>query len=315
MLTPEESIARLFAGLFAVLTIASLVGAWLAARSGPAGPSDSISNLNARIKAWWVMILVMVPVFWLGEIAVLALFAVISLQCLREYFSLVSTRRADHRSLLVVFYVLLPLQYLAVGLHRELAYLTLILVAGFLLLPFIGALAGECAGFLGRAAIIQWGLLLCVYCLSFVPALLDLNIPGYQGRNILLVGFVLLTVQSGDVLQYIWGKLFGKRRPFPAISPGKTLAGLLGGVGSASLLGAALWWITPFSPVQAAAMALLVNLAGVGGGLVLSAIKREHGVKDWGNLIGGHGGMLDRVDSLIFAAPIFYVIVRLVWAQ
>jgi phosphatidate cytidylyltransferase len=155
--------------------------------------------------------------------------------------------------------------------------------------------------------------MIAVFCVSHVPALLTLDIPGYEGRNLLLIAFLVLVVQSSDVLQYVWGKLLGKRKIAPRLSPSKTWEGFLGGVGSATLIGALLWWITPFTPLEAAAMALVINLMGFFGGLVMSAIKRDRGVKDWGQLIEGHGGMLDRLDSVIFAAPIFFHLTRYSW--
>jgi phosphatidate cytidylyltransferase len=129
----------------------------------------------------------------------------------------------------------------------------------------------------------------------------------------MLIAFLVIVVQGSDVLQYIWGKLLGKHKVAPVLSPSKTWEGLIGGVASATLLGMALHGITPFSPWQAAGMAFLICVMGFFGGLVMSAIKRDRGVKDWGHMIEGHGGMLDRVDSVIFAAPIFFHAVRYVW--
>jgi phosphatidate cytidylyltransferase len=156
--------------------------------------------------------------------------------------------------------------------------------------------------------------MICVYCISHVPALLMLDIPGYAGRNAFLLVFLILVVQSSDVLQYVWGKLLGGIQVAPQVSPSKTLEGLAGGVASATLLGASLWWITPFSFLQAAAVSLMIALAGFLGGLVMSAIKRDRGVKDWGTMIEGHGGMLDRLDSVCFSAPIFFHVVRYWWS-
>jgi len=187
-------------------------------------------------------------------------------------------------------------------------------VYAFLFLPIIAAVRGDTARFLERVAAVQWGLMICVFCLSHVPALVTLTIPGYEGRNLLLIAFLLVVVQASDVLQYVWGKLLGRRKVAPRLSPSKTLEGLVGGAGSATLIGAALWWITPFTPAEAAAMAALVTLMGFFGGLVMSAIKRDRGVKDWGSLIEGHGGVLDRLDSVVFAAPIFFHVTRYAWA-
>ena len=168
---------------------------------------------------------------------------------------------------------------------------------------------------MSRVAEIQWGLMITVFSLSHVPALLTLQIAGFDGRNLLLIAFLILVVQSSDVLQYVWGKLLGRRRIAPDLSPSKTVEGFIGGVLSASLLGALMWWLTPFTPLQAGAMSLAITLMGFFGGLVMSAIKRDRGVKDWGWLIEGHGGVLDRLDSVIFAAPVFFHITRYWWAS
>jgi len=167
-------------------------------------------------------------------------------------------------------------------------------------------MAPETQDFLPRTARIQWALMLTVYCISHAPALLILKIPGYEGRNFLLLFFLITVVQLSDVLQYVFGKLFGRHPVAPRVSPSKTWEGLIGGALSATAIGAGLWWITPFTPVQAAALALAIVLAGFCGGLVLSAVKRSLGAKDWGTMIEGHGGALDRMDSVSFAAPVFF---------
>jgi phosphatidate cytidylyltransferase len=133
---------------------------------------------------------------------------------------------------------------------------------------------------------------------------------GDPNGGVKLLLFLIIVVQSSDVLQYIWGKLFGKHHIAPSVSPNKTWEGLIGGIASATLLGTALWWLTPFAPWQAAVMSLAITLMGFAGGLTMSAIKRDRGVKDIGALIAGHGGILDRIDSLCFAAPVFFHLTR-----
>jgi phosphatidate cytidylyltransferase len=232
---------------------------------------------------------------------------------LREFVSLTYTRRGDHHALQWSFFFFLPLQYYLITIDWYGLFSILIPVYAFLLLPICASLGSDTTRFLERAAKVQWGLMICVYCLSHVPALLTLDIVGYAGRNTLLIVFLILTVQSSDVFQYVWGKLLGKRKISATISPSKTLEGLVGGVLSSTAVGAALWWMTPFLPWQAALIALTINIMGFFGGFVLSAIKRDRGVKDWGAMIEGHGGMLDRVDSISFSAPIFFHIVRYWW--
>ena len=152
-----------------------------------------------------------------------------------------------------------------------------------------------------------------MFCLSHVPALMSLNIPGYENRNLLLIAFLVIVVQGSDVLQYVWGKLLGKHKVAPSLSPSKTWEGLIGGVASATALGALIHGLTPFTPAEAAGVAFLICLMGFFGGLVMSAIKRDRGVKDWGHMIEGHGGVLDRLDSVVFAAPVFFHVVRYWW--
>lgn len=307
-LTYQRETLMLFGGIGGVLLLASLIGAALRWRAGPG--HAVVDNLNARIRAWWVMVLLIGFAFLCGAGGVILLFALISFFALREYLTLTDTRRGDHWALAISFFVALPMQYLLIGRDWYGLFSILIPVYGFLLLPIIAAFGSDTTNFLKRAAQTQWGLMICVYCISHVPALLTLDIPGYADRQLLLVTFLILVVQSSDVLQYVWGKLCGRHKVAPSLSPSKTWEGLIGGTLSATALGASLWWITPFSPCQAAGMALLICAMGFLGGLVMSAIKRDRGVKDWGALIEGHGGMLDRLDSVCFAAPVFFHLTR-----
>ncbi len=310
----HDTLTTLFGAIFAVLAVASLIGGVLKFRLPAGAPSGVVDNLNARIKAWWFMIGLLALALWFGKPGVVILFAFISFQSLREYISITYTRRGDHRALLWCFFFFLPLQYYLIATDWYGMYSILIPVYAFLLLPISASLGSDTTRFLERTAKVQWGLMICVYCLSHVPALLTLDIAGYAGLNPLLIVFLILVAQSSDVLQYVWGKLFGKHKVSPTISPSKTVEGLVGGVLSSTAVGAALWWITPFTPWQAALIALTVNILGFFGGFVLSAIKRDRGIKDWGWMIEGHGGMLDRVDSISFSAPVFFHIVRYWWA-
>jgi len=311
-MTASQQTWLLFGGVFAMLTFASAVGWLLQLRSAGRGHPQhpGIANLNARIKAWWVIVGLIGFAFLFGRVGVIVLFGLVSFFALREFITLTPTRRGDHVALAVSFFLVLPEQYVLVAMGWYGMFSIFIPVYVFLLLPIIAALSSETTHFLERGAKIQWGLMICVYCISHVPALLMLDIPGYEGRNALLICFLILVVQMSDVLQYVWGKLFGKRKVAPELSPSKTVEGFVGGVASASLLGAAMWWITPFDVWQAGAMALAIAFMGFLGGLVMSAIKRDRGVKDWGAMIEGHGGMLDRLDSVCFAAPIFFHLTR-----
>jgi phosphatidate cytidylyltransferase len=312
-MTSQQQTLAIFAGIGAVLVAASAVGFVLKLRAVPGRPHDTLDNLNARIRAWWVMVLTIGVAFLFGKTGVILLFLFVSFFALREFMSLTYTRRGDHDALATSFFIVLPVQYALIWFSWYGFYSIFIPVYAFLVLPILSALSGDTMRFLERASKVQWGLMVCVFCISHVPALLTLQIPGFEGRNALLIVFLVLVVQSSDVLQYVWGKLFGRRRIAPDVSPSKTLEGLVGGVASATALGGALWWITPFEPWQATLIALAINVMGFLGGLVMSAIKRDRGVKDWGDMIEGHGGMLDRLDSVVFAAPVYFHIIRYWW--
>ena len=301
---------QLFGGLFITLIIASSIGYGLKFKVGFSTPHAVIDNLNARINAWWVMILIIFAAAALGFYGVIGLFFVISFMALREFLSLLYIRRGDHLALAACFYVILPIQYILVAIDWFSMFTIFIPVYGFLFLPILSALLGDTAHFLDRSTKVQWALMISVFCISHIPAILTLDIEGFEDKKLLLMIFLILVVQSSDVLQYVWGKLFGKHKIAPKLSPSKTVEGFVGGVVSASVLGGLLYWLTPFNPVQAVLMSLLICLMGFLGGLVMSAMKRSMGVKDWGNMISGHGGMLDRMDSLCFAAPIFFHVVR-----
>jgi len=305
---------QLFGGLIITLIIASSIGYGLKFKVGFSTPHAVIDNLNARINAWWIMILIIFAAAALGFYGVIGLFFVISFMALREFLSLLYIRRGDHLALAACFYVILPLQYFLVAIDWFSMFTIFIPVYGFLFLPILSALLGDTAHFLDRSTKVQWALMISVFCISHIPAILTLDIEGFEDKKLLLMIFLILVVQSSDVLQYVWGKLFGKHKIAPKLSPSKTVEGFVGGVISASVLGGLLYWLTPFNPIQAVLMSLLICLMGFLGGLVMSAMKRSMGVKDWGNMISGHGGMLDRMDSLCFAAPIFFHVVRYYWA-
>ncbi|CAN1533131.1 COG4589 Predicted CDP-diglyceride synthetase/phosphatidate cytidylyltransferase [Paracoccaceae bacterium] len=304
----------LLAGVGAILVLASIIGEILRQRLSPTGDNPVIENLNARITSWWVMVIMLGLAFIAGKPGVILLFALCSFAALREFLTLTTHNRADHWSLLACFFLILPLQYYFLLIDWYGLYSIFVPVYAFLLLPVASALRGSTTDFLIRVSETQWALMICVYCASHVPALLYLQIPGFEGRNVILIAYLIFVVQLSDVMQYVWGKLIGRTKVAPNLSPSKTWEGLFGGALTASAVGTALWWMTPFSPLEAAAMCLLITTMGFFGGLVMSAIKRDRGVKDWGHLIAGHGGFIDRLDSVIFAAPIFFHVTRYFWS-
>lgn len=292
-----------------VLVFASVVGWALKARLSPGRPHAVIDNLNVRIAAWWLMALVFGAAM-AGEVAGAALlFAALSAQALREF---VAPDRCMRRDRLAVFWLAslaaITTQYVLAAGGWHAAYI--------LILPALAAVLVISCRTLAAHAHLPWtrlgpALLICIYSLSHVPALIALGRPGTALGDIGPAIFLVIVVQSSDVLQYICGKLAGRHPIAPRLSPSKTLEGALGGLLGAIALGALLAPLTPFSSAMAAALAFMLALLGILGGFMLSALKRRRGIKDWGAAIPGHGGVLDRVDSLCFSAPVFYHLLRL----
>jgi phosphatidate cytidylyltransferase len=293
-----------------VLAVATVIGLVLHSTVKSEKGRKLVENLNARTRAWWVMALILGGALAAGPPFVVALFGVISFLALREMITLTPTRRADHHTLFWAFFVMIPVQYYLIHQQRYGLYTVFIPVYGFLFLAIRSTLTGDYKDYLRRTAEIQWGVMICVYCLSHAPALMTLGLRGFGPGGWRMLVFLVMVVQMSDVLQYVWGKLLGRHKIAPHISPNKTWEGFVGGVLSATALGTAMCRLTPFSPLQAAGMSLLIALLGFFGGIVMSAIKRDAGVKDYGQLIEGHGGVMDRVDSLSFAAPVFFHVTR-----
>jgi phosphatidate cytidylyltransferase len=311
----NSALLRLLAIIFGLLALFTILGLILRQSVKSEGRRAVVANMNARIAAWWIMAGVIAGALLSGFAATIILFAVISLLALREFITLTPTHRGDHRALFWIFFVFTPVQYVLIWRDWYGLFAILIPVYAFLFLPLRIAVAGDTTRFFERTAKIQWGLMVCVYCVSYAPALLILHIRGYNRGERALLLFLLVVAQLSDVFQYVWGKLLGKHKLAPHVSPNKTVEGLVGGGLTAAAIGTSLYWATPFAPWQAALLSLLIVLMGFAGGLVMSAIKRDRGVKDYGSVIIGHGGVMDRIDALCFAAPIFFHTVRWFWTQ
>jgi phosphatidate cytidylyltransferase len=311
----DPQLLIMLAAIFGVLTVSTFV-TWMINLNAKSEKTRAlIANLNERIKAWWAMIGIFSVAIAFGGTASILMFALISFAALREFVWLAPTREADHRSLAWVFFAVLPINYWLIAVHWYGFFAVFVPVYAFIWIPIRSALSGDSKDFLARTAVIQWGLMICVYFVSYAPAILNLAIPGYEAQTARLLCYLVFVVQISDVLQYVFGKMFGKHKIAPHISPNKTVEGFVGGVLSAVLIGTCFCWVTPFQPWQAALMTLIISLAGFGGGIVMSAIKRDRGVKDYSSLIPGHGGMMDRIDSLCFAAPVFFHLTRYFFAH
>lgn len=287
-------------GLALLLLLATLVVAWIT-RGRPPG-----NELRLRVKSWWLILGLFALAILLGAKGAVWLFGLVSFLALKEYFSLIPTRRSDRRVLFWA-YLSIPLQYYWVAIGWYGMFIIFIPVYLFLLVPLRKVLIGETEGFLHSVGTIHWGLMTTVFSLSHAAFLLALpeQISPAGGAGLLL--YLVVLTELNDVAQYLWGKSLGKRKVAPNVSPGKTYGGLLGGVFTTVLLA---WfagpWLTPLSGYQALAAGLIIGVFGFVGDISISAVKRDIGIKDSGTLIPGHGGILDRVDSLTYTAPLFF---------
>jgi phosphatidate cytidylyltransferase len=343
-LTPTHQVAALFFIVFGLLVIVSTVAFLLTFRERRNPRHDALwqaelQHFRALLGTTWFMAVV----FWigwaLGETMATVVFALIAFFALREFITLSPTRRGDHRSLILAFFVVLPVQFWLVATARFDLFTVFIPVYAFLAIPVVSALADDPSQFLERNAKLQWGIMVCVYGMSHVPALLLLSFPGYEGKSAFLVFFLVFVVQTCMLTQHlisrrstlpadagseppeaaarglgaVWQRLF---RPAPVAAhvsrsfnwPGWALGMLIG-----SLVGALFSFITPFGFGQALAMSLIACVAGSMGHLVMKALKRDRGIPNWGQRgvgVTGANGLLDRVDALCFAAPIFFHSVR-----
>jgi phosphatidate cytidylyltransferase len=317
-LTATEQVGAMFLFVFGCLFVASVVQLILSLREqGHDAEGDarrqSLVHANTLLRSSWFMVIV----FWIGwlsgDLGAIVLFALVSFFALREFITLSPTRRGDHRSLVLAFFVILPLQYTLVGTRHFDLFTVFIPVYVFLAIPVVSALANDPQRFLERNAKLQWGIMVCIYGMSHVPALLLLDFPGYVDRGAFLVLFLALVVQTCMLVQHLAARRLRRAPTAPAISTSFNWVSWCVGVAVASLLGGLLAGITPFKPGQALALALVASVAGSLGHLVMKAIKRDRGVPSWGTQgegVTGANGLLDRVDALCFAAPVFFHSVR-----
>ena len=316
----------LVAVILAALGIASLVGFLLSRRETMGVDSALVRRFNQKLRVWWLMTAIFVFGFLLQRIGVVILFGLVSFWALREFITMTPTRRGDHRTLFWVFFIFTPLQYflIALGSHPPSfvpqndyygLYSIMIPVYASLFIPARAAIAGDYKRFLERSAKIQAGLLICVYALSYAPALLDLDLvrtggEPWNGSNVSLLIFLVVIAQLAAVLERGWSKLAGRHVIAEKINGSRTWEGVLGSMVTTGLIAAALYWATPFHPWEAGVLAAVVTVMACGGAMTMSAIKRDRGVTDTGTLVQGHAGVLDQIDNICFAAPVFYHLTR-----
>lgn len=282
-----------FAAILAILVVGSLA-------------AIRLRGIRSRTATWWVIAILVGGSLLLGQGAVVVLFALVSFMALREYLSLAPTRREDRAALLLA-YLVVPVAYLFIALDWYGVTLVAIPVYAFLLMPAVLVLNGRTSGYLAAAGILHWGLVVAVYNLGYAAMLMNVPDAEAPAGGAGLVFFLLVVTALNDVFQYIAGRLIGGPKILPKVSPNKTWAGFAGGVvGTGAVIVLLSPVFTGLAAWPTAILAVLLPVAGFAGDVTMSAIKRDLGVKDTSKLLPGHGGILDRVDSLTFTAPLTF---------
>jgi len=297
------SVQIAFMAIGGLLALASLISIALVR----AKPERDYTELRLRIKTWWLIVAVFAVAVLFNRTVSVTVLGFVSFLAFKEYLSLVPTRRADHRVLFWA-YLAIPIQFYWVWMGWYGMFIIFIPVFMFLVLPMRMILIGETQGFLRAIGTLHWGLMITVFGLSHAAFMLVLpaEINPAGGAMGLLIYLVFLT-EINDVAQYLWGKSFGKRKISPKVSPNKTVAGFLGGLLTTTALAVVLApFLTPLARYEALGAGVLIGLGGFVGDVTISALKRDIGVKDSGSLLPGHGGILDRLDSLTYTAPLFF---------
>jgi len=307
-----QQVGLLFVGLFGVLVVVTLIVFLRSLRELAHEQQEMHERLKRDLRATWLGAVL----FWLswaaGAVVATLLFGIVSFVAFREFITLTHTRRADHRSLLLAFFVVLPLQFVfAGGRHFDL-FTVFIPVYMFLAIPVVSAFGNDPQRFLERTAKIQWGVMVCIYGMSHAPALLLLDLPAYAGRGAFLVFYLVVVVATGQIVQEAASRQLRRRPVARAISRSFSWRAWLIGSLAAAFVGALLYWATPFKPLPALAMGFIAGASGSLGEFVMKALKRDAGVRAWGGKasVTGAVGLLDRVAPLCFAAPVFFHAVR-----
>lgn len=299
----SSSVQMAFYGVFFLLAAATAIVESLTRLR----TERNYGELRLRVRTWWLIVGVFTAAVVFSKTVSVVVFAFISFLAFKEYLSLIPTRRSDHRVLFWA-YLAIPVQYywVAIGWHGM--FLIFIPVYAFLFLPMRMVMVGDTQGFLRAAGTLHWGLMTTVFSLSHMAYLLALPERGNPagGSAGLLLYLVFLT-EINDVAQYLWGKTLGRHKVIPKVSPNKTVEGLIGGVLTTVTLAVVLApWLTPLTRIESVEAGALIGIAGFVGDVTISAIKRDIGVKDSGSVLPGHGGILDRLDSLTYTAPLFF---------
>ncbi len=302
MFNIEQNSLYAMIGVLVILLFSTLIYLYKAAKH----KEIDYTELKLRIKSWWWMIGIVFISLSVSLNTAIIFFALLSFLALKEFVSIVSMRHVDRRAIFWI-YLSIPLQYYWVSIEWYGMFIIFIPVYLFLFIPIRLVILGETRGFINSVSTLHWAAMLTVFSISHIAYLLALPVQNVLAGSIGPVLFLLFMTQFNDVSQYVFGKLFGKNKIIPKVSPNKTWEGFIGGVVTVTLLsGFVAPFLTPLDMMQGFMAGFIISIFGFFGDVVISSVKRDIKIKDTGTLIPGHGGILDRLDSLLYTAPVFF---------
>lgn len=303
----QQGYLIILTALIVLMAAATIYGLWAAGRAKTPEQTFRLAIANSRVRMGWWLVIIFTVAWGFGQTTLVVIFAILSFFLLREFIALTPIRPRDHWVLVLAFYLIIPAQY-ALVYFNLMPYFTLFIpVYVFLLLPVIAAIGNDTDRFLERVAKVQWGLMICVFCVSHAPAIATLDFSGIERHNssgALMLLFYLMVTFCADLFSVLASSALGGKTL--RMDPHKTVKGISVGCFLAFLVGLSLFWLTPFRIYQVALYSLAIVLSCVMGDIVISAVKRSLGSKSWeGELYIGRGS-LERFAPLIFSAPVFY---------
>ena len=300
----QEGYLIILAALIFLEGMGTIYGLWAQGRATSPEQSRRLAVANSRVRMGWWLIVVFTIAWWWGQASLVVVFAIFSFFLLREFIALTPIKHTDHWVLVIAFYIAIPVQYALVYFNLTQIFTLFIPIYLFLILPVIAAMSHDTDRYLERVAKVQWGLMICVFCVSHAPAIATLDFGSHKTSGELMLLFFLIITFLADLFSVLMSSLLGGKAI--AMNSNKSVKGIAAGSTMAVVAGVALYWLTPFSILQTALYASAIVVSCLLGDMVITSVKRSLGSRSWeGELYIGRG-ILKRFAPLTFAAPVFY---------
>ncbi len=302
--TLQEGYLIILAALIFLEGLGTIYGLWAQGRAKDEQQQRRLAVANSRVRMGWWLIVVFTIAWWWGQASLAVIFAIFSFFLLREFIALTPIKHTDHWVLVIAFYLAIPAQYALVYFNLTKVFTLFIPIYLFLILPVIATMSHDTDRYLERVAKVQWGLMICVFCVSHAPAIATLDFGSHKTSGELMLLFFLIITFLADLFSVLMSSFLGGKAI--AMNSNKSVKGITAGSALAVIAGIALYWLTPFSILQTALVALAIVLSCMVGDMVITSVKRSLGSRSWeGELYIGRG-ILERFAPLTFAAPVFY---------